>query len=142
MVVTAAARVGAVGVKMRDGLPSGTSFLVAFARGLGVDERVLDPLAPSLLPRWMAPFATMPAILGPAAAAYRRAIRTATFGLVDHNVLRTEAIDAHVMHAVQSGVRQLVILGAGMDARAWRLDALKNATVFRSITPRPRPRGL
>lgn len=128
--VTAAARIGGVGVKMRDGLPSGTSFLVAFARGLGVDERVLDPLAPDLLPRWMARLATMPAILGPAAATYRRAVRAATFGLVDHNVLRTQAIDAHVMHALQSGVRQLVILGAGMDARAWRLDALQNATVF------------
>jgi methyltransferase (TIGR00027 family) len=130
MDATAATRVGGVGLTMRDGLPSGTSFLVAFARGLGVDERLVDPLAPNLLPRWMARVATMPAILGPAAAAYRRAIRTATFGLVDHNVLRTEAIDAHVTQALGSGARQLVILGAGMDARAWRLDALKNATVF------------
>ena len=115
---------------MRDGMPSGTSFLVSFARGLGVDDRVLDPMAPKLLPRWMAWLATMPTTLGPAAGAYRRSIRAATFGLVDHNVLRTEAIDVHLEHALRSGARQLVILGAGMDARAWRLDALHDATVF------------
>ena len=130
MGVTAVARVRGASLKMRDGLPSGTSFLVAFSRGLGVDEHVVDPLAASLLPRWMARFATMPARLGPAAAFYRNAVRAATFGLVDHNVLRTEAIDAHLMQALRSGARQLVILGAGMDARAWRLDALENATVF------------
>lgn len=115
---------------MRHGTPSGTSFLVSFARALGVDGRVLDPLAPNLLPRWMARLATMPAALGPAAGAYRRSIRAATFGLVDHNVLRTEAIDVHLKEALRSGARQLVILGAGMDARAWRLDALQDTTVF------------
>lgn len=130
MGATAAAGIDGAVVRMRDGLPSGTSLLVSFARGLGVDERVIDPLAPNLLPRWMARLATMPATLGPAAAAYRRSIRAATFGLVDHNVLRTEAIDAHLLRALRSGARQLVILGAGMDARAWRLDALQDATVF------------
>jgi len=115
---------------MRDGLPSVTSLLVSFARGLGVDDRKLDPLAADILPRWMARLATMPATLGPVAAAYRRSIRAATFGLVDHNLLRTEAIDVHLARALQSGARQLVILGAGMDARAWRLRALEDVTVF------------
>jgi methyltransferase (TIGR00027 family) len=115
---------------MRRDVPSGTSFLVAFSRGLGVDDRVIDPLAADLLPRWMSSMVTAPRGLGAAARAYRLSIRAATFGLIDHNVLRTEAIDAHVLRALQAGARQLVILGAGLDARAWRLPALRDATVF------------
>ncbi len=115
---------------MRGDRPSGTSLLVSFARGLGVDDRFVDPLAPDLLPRWMAGLATMPASLGPVAALYRGSIRAVTFGLVDHNVLRTQAIDAHLLAALAEGARQLVILGAGMDARAWRLDALRGVRVF------------
>jgi methyltransferase (TIGR00027 family) len=115
---------------VRPGVPSGTSFLVAFARALGVDDRILDPRASDLLPPWMARLASMPANLGPLASAYRLSVRTLSLGLVDHNVLRTEAIDAHLIRALQSGTHQLVILGAGMDARAWRLDALRDTTVF------------
>jgi methyltransferase (TIGR00027 family) len=115
---------------MRGDRPSGTSLLVSFARGLGVDDKTLDPVAPDLLPAWMARLATMPTSLGAAASMYRRSIRMATFGLVDHNVLRTQAIDAHVLDALEMGARQLVILGAGMDARAWRLAALRGVTVF------------
>ena len=115
---------------MRPGVPSGTSFLVAFSRALGVDDRSLDPHATDRLPRWIARLASMPANLGPLASVYRLSIRAVTLGLVDHNVLRTEAIDAHLVRALRLGARQLVILGAGMDARAWRLDALRDKTVF------------
>jgi methyltransferase (TIGR00027 family) len=115
---------------MRDGLPSGTSFLVSLARGLGVDDRELDPLARELLPWWLARIADAPAHLGGAAALYRGALRATTFGLIDHMVLRTGAIDVHLAMALRSGIDQLVILGAGLDARAWRLQALRNATVF------------
>ena len=115
---------------MRAGLPSGTSLLVSFARGLGVDEQEIDPLAPDLLPSLLARLAEAPRRLGGASGLYRRAVRTTTFGLIDHMVLRTKAIDAHLASALRSGIDQLVILGAGLDARAWRLDALKQATVF------------
>ena len=115
---------------MRDGLPSGTSFLVSFARGLGVDEQELDPLARELLPPWLARLADAPSALGCAASLYRNAVRATTFGFIDHMVLRTKAIDIHLAGALRSGINQLVILGAGLDARAWRLAALKNATVF------------
>jgi methyltransferase (TIGR00027 family) len=115
---------------MRDSSPSNTSFLVSFARGLGVDDQVLDPLAHELLPAWLGRLAAAPAALGDFADLYRRAVRTTTFGLIDHMVLRTRAIDAHLLAALRSGVDQLVILGAGLDARAWRLPALKDVTVF------------
>lgn len=115
---------------MQPGLPSRTSLLVSFARGLGVDEQEIDPLAPELLPPLLARLAAAPRRLGGVAGLYRSAVRATTFGLIDHMVLRTKAIDAHLASALRSGIDQLVILGAGLDARAWRLESLKDVTVF------------
>ncbi|MGB3051418.1 MAG: SAM-dependent methyltransferase [Polyangiales bacterium] len=115
---------------MRPGLPSGTSLLVSFARGLGVDKQQIDPLASQLLPPVLAQLAVAPRHLGGVAGLYRAAVRATTFGLIDHMVLRTQAIDAHLASALRTGIDQLVILGAGLDARAWRLEALKDVTVF------------
>src|SRR5262245_13712188 len=42
----------------------------------------------------------------------------------DLMALRTSAIDAAVREAVASGALQLVILGAGYDGRAWRMQEL------------------
>src|ERR1051325_4760563 len=44
--------------------------------------------------------------------------------------LRTVAIDKAVRDAIAAGARQLVILGAGYDGRAWRLQELKGLKVF------------
>jgi methyltransferase (TIGR00027 family) len=44
--------------------------------------------------------------------------------------LRTSAIDAAVRDAVARGATQLVILGAGYDARAWRMKELAGVNVF------------
>jgi methyltransferase (TIGR00027 family) len=115
---------------MREDFPSGTSFLVSFARGLGVEDPALDPFAADLLPPWLGRMADAPSRLGGAGALYRWAVRATTFGLIDHMVLRTQAIDAHLVSSVQSGIEQVVILGAGLDARAWRLPVLEKATVF------------
>jgi methyltransferase (TIGR00027 family) len=57
-------------------------------------------------------------------------------GLVDHIQLRTRAIDAAVTLAVEAGAAQLVILGAGLDARAYRLGELRGVTVFEVDHPR------
>jgi methyltransferase (TIGR00027 family) len=121
---------GAYYAPMREGLPSGTSFVVSFARGLGVDDEVLDPIAKDLLPTWLGRMADAPRRLGGASSFYRRAVRATTFGLIDHAVLRTQAIDAHLASALRSGIDQVVILGAGLDARAWRLPVLGSKTVF------------
>ena len=115
---------------MREGVPSGTSFLVSFARGLGVDDRVLDPLASKWLPPWMGRLVDAPKRLGPAGRWYRHAIRATTFGMIDHMVLRTEVIDAKLVKAVETGIEQVVILGAGLDARAWRMPVLVGTTVY------------
>jgi methyltransferase (TIGR00027 family) len=43
---------------------------------------------------------------------------------------RTRLIDEWLCEAVGAGVRQVVLLGAGFDSRAWRLPALADARVF------------
>lgn len=51
-------------------------------------------------------------------------------GLGDMMSLRTLVIDAAVRDAIAGGVRQLVILGAGYDGRAWRMPELAGVKVF------------
>ena len=48
----------------------------------------------------------------------------------DLMALRTAAIDQAVREAISNGARQLVILGAGYDGRAWRLPELAGVRVF------------
>lgn len=107
---------------------------VALLRGVASTARapfrgVHDPLAASLLPR---PIGRLPALLGRAPTA----ARWLSGGLLDHVALRTAAIDDEVRTAIaeragpRSGSRQLVILGAGLDARAYRMPELGSAVVF------------
>ncbi|MFF2353278.1 SAM-dependent methyltransferase [Kitasatospora sp. NPDC058115] len=44
--------------------------------------------------------------------------------------LRTRTLDDHLLHAAQLGARQVVLLGAGLDTRAHRLDWPPGTTVF------------
>ncbi len=53
-----------------------------------------------------------------------------TLGFVAHIAHRTLAIDDALLEASERGVRQVVILGAGYDARAYRLDGLAKTTLF------------
>jgi len=50
--------------------------------------------------------------------------------MADMMALRTSAIDAAVRDAIAAGAKQLVILGAGYDGRAWRMPELKGVKVF------------
>ena len=50
--------------------------------------------------------------------------------MADLIALRTAAIDKAVREAIAGGARQLVILGAGYDGRAWRLAELVGVKVF------------
>jgi methyltransferase (TIGR00027 family) len=50
--------------------------------------------------------------------------------MADMIALRTSAIDAAVRAAVAAGAKQLVILGAGYDGRAWRMKELTGVKVF------------
>ncbi len=100
---------------MREGAPSFTAALVAAARGLA--PRGADPYAPIFLPQ---PWALALAIAAKWAPT-RHLGRAFSLGLVDHIALRTASIDRALQDALKAGARQVVILGAGLDARAWRL---------------------
>jgi methyltransferase (TIGR00027 family) len=50
--------------------------------------------------------------------------------MADMIALRTLAIDAAVRDAIARGAKQLVILGAGYDGRAWRMPELAGVKVF------------
>jgi methyltransferase (TIGR00027 family) len=60
----------------------------------------------------------------------RTAARLASLGLVDHAALRMHAIDDAVRDAAREGVSQLVVLGAGLDARPWRMEELASVDVI------------
>ncbi len=111
---------------MREGRPSFTAAAVAAARGLAS----VDPFAGDLLPK-----AVGKAIHAAESASRRSpwvaaAVNAASLGLVDHIELRTAAIDEALREALDAGIEQLVILGAGLDARAWRVHGLDRVIAF------------
>jgi methyltransferase (TIGR00027 family) len=118
---------------MREGRPSTTASLVAAWRSISrhAGHRLGgDPIAARLVPE----------PLGALLRAADRAPRVArgvqavadllTRGQSRHLPFRTRAIDDAIGEATTRGVRQLVVLGAGLDARAWRLPSLHDAVVF------------
>ena len=50
--------------------------------------------------------------------------------MADMIALRTTAIDTAVREAIAAGAKQLVIVGAGYDGRAWRMPELAGVKVF------------
>lgn len=115
---------------MREGRPSLTAAAVSFARGIGVRRDAPDPHAGALLPAPLSYLVRAYGAAGPARLPLRIALRGASLGMVDHITLRTLAIDAALRDAVDSACRQLVILGAGLDARAWRMVELEGLAVY------------
>ncbi|MBS4727977.1 class I SAM-dependent methyltransferase [Mycobacterium sp. SM1] len=56
--------------------------------------------------------------------------------LTDAMAVRTRYIDAFLVEAVAAGIRQVVILASGLDARAYRLPWPAGTTVFEIDQPR------
>jgi methyltransferase (TIGR00027 family) len=99
---------------MREGEPSFTSILVALGRAYAPRGR--DPYPERLASDpWRALAAAG------ARPVWRRVVRELSIGCVDHLALRTATLDAFVRAAASEGIDQVVLLGAGLDARAWRL---------------------
>src|SRR3977135_590307 len=122
---------------MRPGKPSLTATWVAIWRGAASyvhPSIVSDPVAETLLPRryrWIVSAARR----SPAGTtALHAAIGRLSGWRSHHMMLRTRAIDDAIVAAVQAKditrSSQLVIIGAGLDARAWRLDELRDCAVF------------
>ncbi|HEY1697897.1 MAG TPA: class I SAM-dependent methyltransferase [Polyangiaceae bacterium] len=117
---------------MRPSRPSQTAAYVAFLRALGdrgftSAHGYRDPFASSLLPsRWSAALAWV----APKVAALPPRARERITTHVDLLVHRALAVDAKLVAALGAGCRQVVVLGAGFDSRAHRLEALEAAHVF------------
>lgn len=117
---------------MKEQRPSQTALMVAFGRALADDGFTTvpgfrDPVSKRLLsPAWRLWYRLASRSVKRAASARRdRGIAR-----LDAITLRVAAIDAEIEAAVLAGCRQLVVLGAGLDTRAFRLDSLANVDVF------------
>src|SRR5580693_6361376 len=118
---------------MRKGTASRTAMWVAAMRGLAeLDDPALvhDALAADLLPLRYASVLRVARRVPGASRTVLRALAIASGNLSRHLAFRTRAIDDVVSAEARSGTEQLVLLGAGFDARAWRLSALEGVTVF------------
>lgn len=113
------------------GLPSLTAWMVSAARAVstrpGTAGEPLDPIAPDLLPAGVGALAARLGERSRKSARFERLLGSASLGLTEHLRLRTLAIDAIVRRV---DAPQLVILGAGADARAYRMPELAGAVVY------------
>lgn len=120
---------------MREDTPSTTAAVVALARGIaslpgGRPAPAPDPIAARVLAPSLGRLLEGLAPLAERTPAVSYALRFSSLGLVDHIALRTAAIDAAVRAACAREVPQVVLLGAGLDARAWRMPELAGRAVF------------
>ncbi|MCC6216390.1 MAG: class I SAM-dependent methyltransferase [Polyangiaceae bacterium] len=120
---------------MRPGRPSFTAQIVAAARAVYTEAPaplavVHDPLAAGLLAEPLRTVArALVALPGGPSVVHRIGSRV-SWGLAATVPLRTAAIDEALRREAAAGVAQLVLLGAGLDARAWRLPELRDTVVF------------
>ncbi len=121
--------------RLSAGQASFTSSFVAMARAVYARAparfvSTRDPHAQALIPRRMAKISNALSSAWHLGRVGRELLRYATLGLFEHLALRTSAIDAAIDEAVRAGATQVVILGAGLDARAYRLESLAAADVY------------
>jgi methyltransferase (TIGR00027 family) len=119
------------------GQPSRTSIVVAALRAFGAREPDPSVRNPDLLAERLITDADLKLIKEhPISHAiredYEKGRENREIAYMSNLLLiRTRFIDDHMKHAVVEGARQLVILGAGFDTRAYRFaDLLKNVRVF------------
>jgi methyltransferase (TIGR00027 family) len=117
---------------MRSNRPSQTAMFVALQRTLAHEgftgvPHFSDPFVGRLLsPAW----ALVHSVIFRRMKRFTAAHRERTLAEFDVIPLRVSVIDAELSHAVATGCRQVVILGAGLDTRAFRMPSLACADVF------------
>jgi methyltransferase (TIGR00027 family) len=115
---------------MKPARASATASMVSIARGVGVSAELRDPMAHVLstgkLTRTVASFERKTRAI----EAARFVIRALSLGLVDHNTLRMLLVDRALEGWLQAGTRQVVLLGAGLDSRGWRMHELAACDLF------------
>jgi methyltransferase (TIGR00027 family) len=117
---------------MRARLPSQTAAIVAMLRALAdrgftAVEHFEDPVVRRLLPPLWSGILT---VAERAFAGMRPEVRARVIDQLDMIARRVRAIDLELEAALRAGVRQVVILGAGLDTRAFRMRALADTDVF------------
>jgi methyltransferase (TIGR00027 family) len=122
------------------GRPTTTALLVAAARALYTAlpapyKLAPDPVAKDVVPTVLALPARVAEAAPSAGPMIHRALGAVTLGLSAHVELRTRAIDDALLDGIARGATQLVLLGAGLDGRAHRLDALAAVRVFEVDQP-------
>jgi methyltransferase (TIGR00027 family) len=63
-------------------------------------------------------------------------LRAQMKGMVDYMACRTAFFDAFFLDAAGGGIRQVVILAAGLDARAWRLPWPDGTQIYELDQPK------
>src|SRR5215510_6465418 len=119
------------------GQPSRTSITVAALRAFGAREpdpavRNPDSLAEHLLgPAQLALIQDHP-VAAALQQDYREARRNREVsGMANLLLIRTRFIDDHLQRAIENGIAQVIILGAGFDTRAYRFaEQLKDKVVI------------
>jgi methyltransferase (TIGR00027 family) len=113
--------------------PSRTAIWVALWRGVARFEKpaiVNDSFADALVPMPYRPILDVARAFPRTSGLVLGGFDLVSQGMSRHMALRTRAIDDAIEDCVRKGARQLVLLGAGLDARAWRMEALRTCTVF------------
>ncbi len=126
---------GATALAVEPGLPSKTAISTAFARAIGSknpDPKLRNPdfLAIEFLgPRERAilPELPMDALDLDFSAAMQRSGNPKNVAV---QVFRTKAFDTALLAALRAGVRQVVVLGAGLDSRAYRFQSRLHSARF------------
>jgi methyltransferase (TIGR00027 family) len=117
---------------MRERMPSQTAAMVAMLRALADRgythvEGFRDPVAQALLTGvWSGAFHLADRTF----ARMQPQIRDRIIDALDIVAARVRAIDEELESAVAEGARQVVILGAGLDTRAFRMRVLADSDVF------------
>lgn len=118
---------------MRKGKGSLTAELVSAWRGLaglGQGPFAPDPIAKHLVSSPARTLLELAERLPRAAQLGNRLLDAVSLGVWRHLPLRTRAIDDAIAREVRAGTHQVVLLGAGLDARAYRLAVLAECTVL------------
>ena len=118
---------------MEPNVPSGvgmTAVGVAYIRAqerLRPDRLFDDPLAAAFIDEsgWAPPSELMPDL-----AESSDEMKAYWGSIAAYVIVRTKFLDDYANDAMAAGIRQFVILGAGLDARAFRLDWPEGARVF------------
>jgi methyltransferase (TIGR00027 family) len=113
--------------------PSTTALFVSALRAIASTQAsplFLDPHAGRFLPRSWARAIDLAGRQPRAGAILRFLPDLISPGRLQHIALRTRVIDDALAREVERGVRQVVLLGAGFDTRAYRLTSLASASVL------------